>query len=184
MEENIDQTQSAKKQPYIYLVVGAVIVLLVLMLLVRGRQKPVSDQMSQTDTPGTSEAMLSSTNYVLVSDFAEGKTVNVSSVLLDKPGYVVIHEDDGGTPGDVIGKSLLIPSGETQNIAIELDRNGVKGEMLYAMIHIDDGDGQYQFPGSDIPLQDESGYIGMMIFTVGANPDVPIEITGTAEFTL
>lgn len=75
-------------------------------------------------------------------------------------GYVHIHEtNNDGTPGRVIssdipvkgylqrpraiiGKSALI-SGENKNVTVQLDRNAKEGEVLYPMLHRDNGNGHF-----------------------------------------
>lgn len=110
----------------------------------------------------------SETNSVAISDYTPGQTVTLYTVVLEKPGYVMIHEDDGsGKPGAGIGNSPLLPAGESSNVKVALLRPSVDGETLYAMLHTDDGDGVFGFPGPDAPLKDKQGDIIMMNYTVG-----------------
>ncbi len=78
----------------------------------------------------------------------------------DRAGYVHIHETNSdGTPGRVIspdiplkddlsrpraiiGKSRLI-SGENKNVIVSLDRAAKDGEVLYPMLHRDNGNGKF-----------------------------------------
>lgn len=78
----------------------------------------------------------------------------------DPKGYVHIHETkNDGTPGrvissdiplkeylrrprSIIGKSSLI-SGKNKDIVVQLDRPTKEGEVLYPMLHRDNGNGQF-----------------------------------------
>ena len=78
----------------------------------------------------------------------------------DPRGYVHIHEtNDDGTPGriispdiplkdyiqrprSIVGKSALI-SGENKNVSVPLDRPAREGEVLYPMLHRDNGNGVF-----------------------------------------
>lgn len=94
-----------------------------------------------------SEALIS----ISVSDQAvEDGAVLIEVLFLDKPGYVVIHKvTEEGKPGMVIGNSGLL-NGLNQNLPVTI--TDFSGETkLIAMLHYDDGDGTYQFPGPDGP---------------------------------
>ena len=79
----------------------------------------------------------------------------IDSFFLDKPGYVVIHKSVDEKPGPVIGNSELV-SGSHSDFKVTIDETQA-GEMIFAMLHYDDGDGSYEFPGDDLPvkLEDE-----------------------------
>lgn len=87
--------------------------------------------------------------------------VTIDSVFLDEPGYVVIHANAGGQPGATIGHSDLI-SGEASDVTIDVG-TGDATPLVYAMLHYDDGDGEYEFPGDDGPTT-VNGTVVMMQF--------------------
>lgn len=104
---------------------------------------------------------------VVVSDQVVAEdTVIIDSVYLDKPGYVVIHlVTKDGKPGAVIGHSSLLTG---QNNRVPVNISGYKGEeRLIAMLHYDDGDGVYEFPGPDAPVVLE-GRIVMTPFAISS----------------
>jgi len=140
-----------------------VIVLLVVggggyFLLRGGYQAPGTTQPIETTTQ-----VAVTENSVTANDQGPGESVTVARVKLVDSGYVVVHEDGGGKPGPVIGNSELL-SGRNSNVLISLSRSTLEGEVLYAMLHSDDGDGVYEFPGDDVPLKDESGNIVLSKF--------------------
>ncbi len=73
-------------------------------------------------------------------------------MTLDKPGYVVVHKDGGGKPGPVIGRSELMPAGSYNNVKVSFDSSQA-GTGVFAMLHYDDGNGKYEFPGADGPVK-------------------------------
>jgi len=107
-----------------------------------------------------------SLNHIEVTNQMPGDRVIVKEAdILDTgfttpTGYVHIHEtNNDGTPGRVIsadipikeylqrpraiiGKSQLI-SGKNTNVTIHLDRTAKEGEVLYPMLHRDNGNGHF-----------------------------------------
>jgi hypothetical protein len=89
----------------------------------------------------------------------------ISRVFSEAAGWLVIHADDSGQPGAVIGH-VAVPANESLNVAVPIDGSMVTG-LLHAMLHVDAGvQGQFEFPGDDVPATDELGEIIMMPFNV------------------
>ncbi len=81
-------------------------------------------------------------------------TVVVDLVVSDGPGWIVIHADDDGSPGEVIGYEA-VSDGENMDVEVEIDTDLVT-ETLYAMLHVDaEVVGVFEFPGDDVPVQVE-----------------------------
>lgn len=94
-------------------------------------------------------------NAVQVEDqeLGSNNTVVVAHVTSDGPGWIVIHADDGGKPGAVLGHAAVTP-GDNQSILVPIDMSG-HTPTLYAMLHRDAGKlGQFEFPGEDVPVHD------------------------------
>lgn len=73
-------------------------------------------------------------------------SVVVSSVLSRGPGWMVIHTDNGGSPGPIAGV-VPVADGFNPNVEVVLDQNSPT-PVLYAMLHTDDGAvGTYEFDG-------------------------------------
>jgi hypothetical protein len=78
--------------------------------------------------------------------------VVVEKVVSDGPGWMVIHADKNGAPGDVIGVTS-VASGETNDVVVAIDASKAT-PTLWAMLHIDAGKiGVYEFPGADVPAK-------------------------------
>lgn len=119
------------------------------------------------------DAPTENTNAINAEDLtlnaAEASSVTVTSVTSDAAGFVVIHADAMGAPGEVIGHSA-VSSGTTTDVSVDLDRDAADGETLYAMLHIDDpADGEYTFgedSSEDTPALDSSGDVVVDPFTI------------------
>lgn len=101
------------------------------------------------------------TNAVVANDQPAGNKVEVTLVTLSKSGWVVIHEDNNGKPGSVLGARRYdsgIHLGE-----VELLRGTQKGMTYYAMLHLDDGDKQFDL-AKDLPILGEGGVVLMDSF--------------------
>lgn len=96
-----------------------------------------------------------------------GTTLTVESALIDAPGYLVIHSDNGGSPGPVLGYAPIL-QGNNENIVIELSADGLT-ETVFPMLHYDTGTaGAYEFgmvEGADGPVR-----VGEAVVT---GPSVP-----------
>jgi len=92
----------------------------------------------------------------------------VQSVTLPGDGYLVAHRNKEGAPGDVIGNSVLLPAGDSLNVGIPLNQ-GITlatGEQVFIMIHRDDGDEEYAFPGPDGPVILDDERIPVQLITI------------------
>lgn len=102
------------------------------------------------------------TNGLVANGRLAGGPVLINEVKLATSGYVVVHSDNGGVPGTVRGVSGLLSAGVSREVMIELSRASIAGETLWAMLHQDDGDGEFEFPGADTPLRDDAGEMIMV----------------------
>jgi hypothetical protein len=94
--------------------------------------------------------------HVRVTEQALGdmNQLHFSQVLIDQPGWLVIHADADGSPGEVIGYAELA-AGLNMNVTVEVDPAAV-GNQVWAMLHADTGEaGVYEFgevEGADAPV--------------------------------
>jgi len=84
----------------------------------------------------------------------DGTTLVVQSAVIDAPGWLVIHADNDGAPGEVLGFAPLA-AGLNTNIVIELDET-MMTDNVFPMLHYDTGEfGVYEFgtvEGEDGPV--------------------------------
>ncbi|MEZ4711774.1 MAG: spondin domain-containing protein [Caldilineaceae bacterium] len=109
--------------------------------------------------------------------------VIVAEAVSDGPGWVVIHADDGGAPGPVIGHSTPLTDGINSGLIIVIDGDAAT-ETLYAMLHIDAGEvGTYEFPGPDSPVSVD-GAVVAPAFMVTEPVTATESMTGTDSTTM
>ena len=151
--------------------VVVIIVLIILGIMIFGNKKTDVSDTTATDTINTTTD--GSINRVSLLDQYPGNVVYLTSVQLSAPGWVVIHSDKTGMPGDVIGSAYFekgINPGK-----ITLTKSMIDGQTYYAMIHSDDGDKKFNAV-KDFPLKNSVGSIIMQIFN--ASISVSNEIKG------
>ena len=107
-----------------------------------------------TDT--TSTSMRAEENMVVVMEQKPGNSIR-GMVHLAAPGYLVIHEDDNGEPGAIIGSSSLLPAGDTDGIIVPLSRATKDGEILHAMLHFEKGANARFTAAEDTPVPSALG---------------------------
>ncbi|MDB5239035.1 MAG: hypothetical protein JWO00_370 [Candidatus Parcubacteria bacterium] len=135
-----------------------IIVLIVIGVMVfgnKGAKAPVDTSAPVTDTTGQGS------NSIVMSDQYPGNVVYLSSVQLQKAGWVEIHKDNAGQPGAYIG-SAFVQSG-INPVKITLTEPVIDGGTYYAMLHSDNGDQKFDAT-VDLPLKDASGNIIMRVF--------------------
>ncbi len=132
-----------------------------------------TDTTDTTDNTTDTMPLLVGKNALYVAEQRPGTTVEVSALVMESPGFVVIHENQNGTPGKIIGKSSLLDK-DDNGAAITLDRQTTDGEKLIAMIHKDNGNSTFS-ETEDTSVKDDQGEDVMMEFEVSANaPEVDI----------
>lgn len=94
-------------------------------------------------------------------EIKNGKVV-VAQVLAEYDAWIVIHADNNGAPGAILGQSK-IQAGAHTNVEVAINTQKVT-PVLYAMLHTDAGTvGTFEFPGADTPIQ-EKGTVVMETF--------------------
>jgi len=149
------------------LISGSFIVLVFLIAVIILTQRHVA-LLQQVTLLGVTlkTVQITSGNTIKVSNQAAGVSVITNSASLVKSGYIVIHELKDGKLGPVIGHSALQKSGAFKKVVVRLDRPSVSGEILFAMLHDDDGDRNYEFPGDDVPTKNNTGEIVVVPFLI------------------
>ena len=102
---------------------------------------------------------------LVVPKQAGGMNIFIENVILGNDGYVVIHRDEDGKPGVIIGVSELLSKGTVSNFLIDIDEEIVEGDSLFAVVHKDDGDKVFS-PDMDVPALDDEGNIVLVRFDI------------------
>lgn len=95
-----------------------------------------------------------SANFISVLDQPAGVQVQVADVKLDRLGWVVIHDDDNGVPGRILGAQLF-DAGETSG-TVDLLRGTLAGSDYFAVLQADNGDRAFE-PKLDEPIMGSDG---------------------------
>ena len=93
-----------------------------------------------------------SINSVVLEPTETGNFVNVRSATLVDPGFVVVYQVKSNNDTEVIGSSDLLLPGSYEDITIQLDTVIAFEQTVVAVLHEDDGDGEFSFPESDFYL--------------------------------
>lgn len=101
-------------------------------------------------------------NTVSVDEQRAGDSVFISLATLSRGAWIAIHEDSGGLPSNILG-ARYFPAGKTAG-TVDLLRATTPGTTYYAVIHMDDGNREFDFR-RDEPLQDPFGNMILGIFT-------------------
>ncbi|HQA69957.1 MAG TPA: hypothetical protein PK801_16645, partial [Aggregatilineales bacterium] len=104
-------------------------------------------------------------NAIGVEEQAAANTVNVPLVLAEQAGWIVIHADEDGAPGPVIG---FTPVEEGLNIDVPVEIDVAQATpTVYAMLHVETGTpGEFEFPDADPPAQGAGGSLIVQPFTL------------------
>lgn len=84
-----------------------------------------------------------------ISDQSEGITVTVDYLASPKGGWFVIYKDVGGNP--LLLEEAIPPyeAGTYSGIVFFLRTPTVSGQKYFAILHTEDGNGSFDFPGND-----------------------------------
>ena len=97
----------------------------------------------------SAQAMVSPSVVVQDQTITDSRVV-ILKVVSATPGWIVIHSDNAGKPGPVVGYAA-VRAGENLDVVVAIDSKKAT-PVLYAMLHADAGVvGTYEFPGADVP---------------------------------
>jgi Na+-transporting methylmalonyl-CoA/oxaloacetate decarboxylase gamma subunit len=150
------------------IVVVALVVLAVLVYFMSGEDDAVNqaadetsemtqEESTQADAAVSAEETPTNAtpaNSVQLAAAETGMKATVDSATLSQPGYVVVYRVNSQNDTEVIGSSDLLAAGDYSDITIQLDSGIAKDQTIVAVLHADDGDGEFEFPGSDGYLND------------------------------
>ncbi|MCB8943540.1 MAG: hypothetical protein H6658_20995 [Ardenticatenaceae bacterium] len=98
----------------------------------------------------TFDASLPTDIYVLDQPVLDGKVV-IERITMRAPGWVVVHPDEGGQPGLIIGFTYLA-AGVNEQVEVDLLANTITPQM-YVKLHEDTNEvGEFDYPDGDNPL--------------------------------
>lgn len=173
-----------QKLPLAWVIVFLLICATIVAIMVSGPSQPsgesVEPLIESDDAPRVetlNDMMENGENAVFVEDQESGaEDVIVGLAVLQEPGFVVIHKDDDGIPGDVIGYSMWILDG-AEHFFIGVEEPLEEDEIYYAMLYTDNGDQEWNVQ-TDLPVTGADGAVTVMTFSarVGAAPESGVVI--------
>lgn len=158
----MEQNQGIKTWQWVVTVVVIIVLIILGYYLFKGNGAPTTDV-----TPIVSPISIDEeVNRVVVSDQYPGNVVYVSSAQLANGGWVVIHKDNAGRPGVVIGSAWA--EAGINPVKVTLTEKTVDGGVYYAMLHTDDGDKKFDAT-KDVALKNDLGNEIIVKFSATTN---------------
>ena len=149
-----------------------IVVLIVAGVMAWGGKSSQAPTTSDTSATNSNSATTGSANSIIMADQYPGNVVYVSSVQLSQPGWVVIHEDNNGQPGAIIGEAYA--GAGISPVKVILTSPTIDGHSYYAMLHSDNGDKKFDV-SVDLPLKDQNGNIIMKLFNASASAGASVK---------
>ncbi len=144
------------------------------LLFLVGCIEPAEETTTTTKAIKVKEPYITIKTQKLISE-----QLTVKEAYLDRPGYVVIHANKDFIGGIIARSPIMEGTGKDIKINV-LNYSGQSP--LYAVIHYDNGDGVFQYPGPDSP--DDNPVIEKFIITEGATTTTTTTTsTTTTEYT-
>ncbi len=127
-----------------WIIGGAVVILAIIGIAMYNRSQNVNPTTIGSDA-----------NFITVSDQdPDSVAVLVDDASLSASGFIVIYEDAGGLPGNVLKTSNLLTTGDHKNVSIIMAMK--PGATYHAGLWGDDGNGEFGI-GNDQPLLGSNG---------------------------
>lgn len=125
---------------------------------------PVADDVIRVEgrLPTPFAVRTNTNNYLIARDqpFDNGEVI-VTNVVLNEPGWVVIHNNAAGELGEVIGQ-VWVPRGVSRELVVPIDLDGLT-TTLHVVLYTDQGEAQV-FDGEDTPFRISGRVIRVPIF--------------------
>lgn len=145
------------------------IIILLVVVLGIGAYKYFKPDPTAIDTSTTTNTLRIGADSIYVANqkpnYNKNNELIINLVSFADGGYVVIHQDKEGGFGDIIGVSELLPSGDSNNVPLNLSEITSEGDTLYAMLHQDNGNKVFA-ESEDLPVTGNDGGPIYMIFTI------------------
>jgi len=136
------------------------------------------------------------TSIVVEDHPSDTREATIKEVRLQHAGYVVIHQSENGSAGSIVGHSGLLQPGVHTNVKVAIDPIVIGQNKLFAMVHVDNGDGIYNFPPDDVSVK-VNGEVVAKAFTLtfmregqlgppptgkkGSLPPIPLPLSPTLK---
>lgn len=146
----------------------------VVVVTAAGSETPTAEPTTEeptTDAPTEEEGTTVTGDISVADQSGDGTSITVASATITgADGFVVVHLDEGGAPGPILGHAA-IPEGTSTDVQVPLDETLTSDVTVWPMLHVDAGTlGTYEFPGADTPVSvDGSVVMAPLDFTLAAS---------------
>lgn len=154
-----------KGLPFLFSFFAIVIVVFLLFTKPQNQDVIPNDQISEVFAP-----------TLTVEPQLPSDSILVTSAVLDKPGFIAAFKTmDKNIPDETnfSGVSGLL-EGDHATVQVPLTTPSREGDTYSVIIHVDDGDGIFEFPGDDMPSAFADGTVNYVRTTI-ATPSAPIQ---------
>jgi hypothetical protein len=127
---------------------------------------PTPDTGVNLNKDKTENKIITPSSQIVISNQIPGEVVLVSEVTMAIDGWVVVHDNDDGHPGNILGAARL-SIGTYKNKMIPLLRAVVDNNSYLIVIHQDNGDRVFDYK-IDTPIINQKGQPEMSEFNVVA----------------
>lgn len=140
---------------YLTAILALMIALSIGLSLSQEDDQQMQDQQMQNQTSGNQQQMQNASENasIMVEDQElTNNTLGISRAMIDKPGWIVIHNVQDGRLGGIVGYSRL-DEGTRNNIRVPVAANMTTGNLV-AELHYDMGTiGCFDYPGADVEVK-------------------------------
>lgn len=140
-------------------VLAALLVIAAVVIIWRVTLPKAPAEVVQSELPDLAEDVA-----IYVRNQEPGTQVDGEVAVLSSAGFAVVHGDNDGSIGEVIGTSGLLAAGRQENFVMTLDAPSENGEVMYAMLYTDTNANGTFDDGVDMPMRDSADNRVYMIF--------------------
>jgi hypothetical protein len=150
----IEKPQKMNRKNIVFLIIGMVIILLVSYFF-WGQKAFAPIKESNVIKKINEEAVLASSAYLEINNQIPGEVIIVSKVTMTEGGWVAVHDDNNGIPGNILG-AYYLPAGNHKDQIVPLLRGVTDDRSYIVVIHQDNGDRIFDYK-IDTPDLDKNG---------------------------
>ncbi len=130
---------------------------------VKSEEVPANQNVQPEPTPAP-------LNSVVLTENETGNFVTIAYANLTQPGFIAIYRINSQNKTAPIGHTDLLSPKIITNLKLQLDTQIAKGQTIVAVLHKDDGDGEFEFPESD-PYVKNGEFIVSDVDVVDVRPE-------------
>lgn len=164
----LEKPQKMNKKNIIFLAVGIIAIILIGYFW-GGKKIALAPSDNLNNVAGKKEnnsniTTTISSSKITLSNQIPGEVVLISEVTMPEQGWVAVHDDNEGEPGNILG-AYFLPAGTHKSQMIPLLRAITDDNSYLIVIHGDNGDRVFDYK-ADTPILNTNGQIETAVFSV------------------